>query len=283
MNYFQMINETIEYIEVNLSRNILIDELAERYQISKFYFTRIFKALTGKNVKEYIDGRKMTEAAKRLKTTSSRIIDIALDYGFESHEAFTRRFKNLFGITPIQYKRSIPELYPFPRIEVMERQFKNLHREMIVDFQILNPGTIKLIGKHIWFNPDDKADLRNVTSFFNRFISDYISGNNVDQIYNVTGSEAVADESLDYFAGFQPKSDQIPDGLVGLTLEASDYAVFRYKNSLEGIHRLVAADVWKAIMLSGLTLNRIGIHFFELYERGYNQTKQFLLYVPIKQ
>ncbi len=283
MEYFQMINETIEFIENNLNRNIAVDELAERYHISKFYFTRIFKTLTGKNVKEYIDGRKMAEAAKRLKMTSGRMIDIALDFGFESHEAFTRKFKNLYGITPVEYRRTIPQLPTCPRIKVVERQFKNLHREMIVDFQIQNPGTVKLIGRHIWFNPDIVEELPKVTSFFNQFIADYILGNAIERMYNVTGGEAVAGEAIDYFAGFQKKSEQIPSGLVELTLEASDYAIFKYKNSMEGIHRLVAADVWKAILLSGLTLNRIGIHFFELYERNYNQTKQFLLYVPIKQ
>ena len=92
MNYFRMINETIEFIEDNLNRNIAVDELAKCNYISKFYFTRIFKALTEKNIKEYIDGRKMSEAAKRLKMSSGRIIDVALDYGFESHETFTRKF-----------------------------------------------------------------------------------------------------------------------------------------------------------------------------------------------
>ncbi len=286
MNYFQMIDETIEYIENNLGRSITVDELAQRNHISKFYFTRIFKALTRKNVKEYIDERKMAEAAKKLKKTSVRIIDVAFDYGFESHEAFTRKFKSFYGITPGEYKRSSIDIPFFRRIELVERQFKNLHREIIVDFQIQNPGNIKLIGKYIRFNPDYAEELPKVYAFFKQFITGYIAGNAIDRIYNVTGSGALPGEIIDYYAGFSPRLEQIHNplyyDLTELALAASDYAVFRYKNNMEGIHRLVASDVWNAILLSGLTLNQIGIYFFELYERGYDQTKQFLLYVPIQ-
>ncbi|HEX7715022.1 MAG TPA: AraC family transcriptional regulator [Bacillota bacterium] len=286
MNYFQMIGDTIAYIETHLDQNMTVDELASRHHISKFYFTRIFKAVTRKNVKEYIDGRRMAEAAQKLRKNSARIIDVALEYGFESHEAFTRKFKNLYGITPGEYKKSPRELPTCERIEVVERQFKNLHRDLIVDFQIESPGTIQLTGKHIRFNPDNPAELPKVKAFFNQFIARYIAAKGIDRIYNVTGGEAAPGETIDYFAGYQPQDQETHQsyriGLTPLTLEASDYAVFRYKNTMEGIHRLVASDVWKAILLSDLTLNQIGIHFFELYERGYDQTNEFQLYVPIK-
>lgn len=169
MNYFQMTGDTIAYIETHLDQNMTVDELACRHHISKFYFTRIFKAVTRKNVTEYIDGRKMAEAARKLKKPSVRILDVALEYGFESHEAFTRKFKNLYGITPGEYKQSSRELPTCERIEVVERQFKNLHRDLIVDFEIERPGTIPLIGKHIRFNPDDPAELPKVKTFFHQF------------------------------------------------------------------------------------------------------------------
>lgn len=287
MNYFQMIDETIDFIENNLDQNITIGQLAQRNLISKFYFTRIFKAVTRKNAKEYMDGRKMAEAAKKLKKTSVRIIDVAFDYGFESHEAFTRKFKCFYGITPGEYKKYAFQLPAYERIKVVERQFKNLHRELIVDFQIQSMDALYLVGKHIRFNPDKLEELQKVKTFFIQFTADYDIGNTIHKIYNVTGSEPEPGESLDYFVGFERQGEKqkqmgAHSELAPLTLDASDYAVFRYKNSMEGIHRLVASDVWKAILLSDLTLNQIGIHFFELYQHGYNQTKQFLLYVPIK-
>jgi AraC family transcriptional regulator len=282
MNYFQMVNEAVDYIEENISRNIPIDELAARYQISKFYFTRIFKALTRMNVKEYIDGRRMAEAVRELETTHRRIIDIAFDTGFESHETLTRKFKNTFGMTPAQFRTAGGQLNLCKRVTVVERQFKNLHREMIVDFQIESPGPIKLVGKHICFNPDHVQDLENVNAYYRRFITRYVQGKGIDRLFHVTGGDAAPGEAIDYFTGFQPVIQEIPEGLVPLTLVASDYAVFRYKHNMQGIHRIVAGDVWQGILLSGLTLNPIGIHFFELYERTFQQTKQFLLYVPIK-
>lgn len=283
MNYFEMVNEAIQYIEDNLDQNLTIDKFAEQYYISKYYFSRIFKALTGKNVKEYLDSRKMAEAAKKLKNTDTRIIDIAFEYGFRSHEAFTRKFKQVFGLTPVDFRRSGPIAFGCQRIEVVERQFKNLHQDMIVDFRIEHFGPIRLTGKYIRFNPDETEDIKKVNAFFNRFVPDYIQGKSIEKMYHVTVGDAAPGEAINYFVGFEPYTEAEPKGFRQMTLVASDYAVFKYKNSLAGIHRRVAADVWKAILLSGLTLNSVEIHFFELYQRGYQQTKEFLLYVPVKE
>ncbi|TCL76440.1 AraC family transcriptional regulator [Hydrogenispora ethanolica] len=282
MNYFQMVNEAIALIEEERGRNLSVAEIAERYDISRFYFSRIFKALTKQNVKEYLDGRRMAAAVAQLAATRRRILDIALDCGYESHAVFTRKFKQCFGITPAQFRKSGGELPVCPRLAVVERQFKNLHRQLIVDFERQSLGPLRLVGQSIRFNPDREADLRRVKAFYGRFTAEYLIGKGIDSVYNVTGSEARPGDRFDYFAGFPPPAGAVPDGLVPLTLPASDYAVFRYKNSLEGIHRTVAGDVWTAVLLSGLTLNRIGIHFFELYQRGYERTKQFLLYVPVR-
>ncbi len=281
MNYFNLVNEAIAYIEDRLDRNLSVGELAARHHISKFYFTRIFKALTKQNVKEYIDNRKMAEAARKLATTRSRIIDIALDLGYASHEAFTRKFKGKFGVTPAEFRKTRPQLPLGRRIEVVEREFKNLHQAMIVEFELQTFGPFPLWGRQIRFNPDCPKELERVTAFYDRFLTDCVYGKGIASLYHVTSNQPTTDETFDYFAGFRPEGVEATAGLEATTIPASEYAVFRYKNSLKGIHRIVAGDVWNAILLEGLNLNPVGIHFFELYERGYQETKQFKLYVPV--
>ena len=100
MNYFNVINDSIEFIESEIKNSISLDQLSERANISKYHLIRIFKALTGKTPKEYIDERKLTEAMKLIENHGWNIAEAAFEYGFESHEVFSRRFKNVYGLKP---------------------------------------------------------------------------------------------------------------------------------------------------------------------------------------
>ncbi len=84
---------------------------------------RLFFSLTGYRVKEYIRARRISEAAQELVETDRRILDIALDYEFESHEAFTRTFKQLAGTTPLAFRRQ-RALFHVRRMNVMDTYFE---------------------------------------------------------------------------------------------------------------------------------------------------------------
>jgi AraC-like DNA-binding protein len=88
------------WIEDHLDRDIALPELADRSGYSVWHMQSVFRATTGIAVGRYIRERKLTEAVYRLRNTDHRIIDIALDYGFNSQSQFTTLFKKYFGITP---------------------------------------------------------------------------------------------------------------------------------------------------------------------------------------
>ena len=97
MNYNVCVRKSIEYINNNLDKKIGLEDIAGRVFMSKFHFHRIFHAVTGKSVAEYIRERRLEEAAKELVNTDSKIVDIALKYQFSSQESFTKAFKRLYG------------------------------------------------------------------------------------------------------------------------------------------------------------------------------------------
>ena len=105
-----VINLVVEYIEVNLDEPLTLDDLAEHFKYSKYYFHRIFKSEIGYNIYDYIRRRRLVSAAKLLIHTDLRIIDIAYSYQFNSHEAFTRSFQQLYHQTPSQYRVLMKEL-----------------------------------------------------------------------------------------------------------------------------------------------------------------------------
>lgn len=104
MHAWEQIQKTVDYIEENLSEEIKIEKLANMAALSQFYFQRLFRRLVKKPVGEYIKLRRLARASAVLPDESKRIIDVAMDFGFSSHETFTRAFKDSYGITPEEYR-----------------------------------------------------------------------------------------------------------------------------------------------------------------------------------
>jgi AraC family transcriptional regulator len=98
MHAWESIQKTLDTIEKRIDEEVTINELANEAALSPFYFQRLFSRLVKKPVREYIKLRRLDRACVALRNTESRIIDIALDYGFGSHESFSRAFKEVYTI-----------------------------------------------------------------------------------------------------------------------------------------------------------------------------------------
>ncbi len=104
MHAWEAIQKTLNHIEEHIGEEIEIEELAEIAELSLFYYQRLFTRLVKKPVREYIKLRRLARSCGVLRNKQNRILDVALDYGFGSHETFTRAFKDTYGITPAQYR-----------------------------------------------------------------------------------------------------------------------------------------------------------------------------------
>ena len=104
MRFVSEIQNAVDYIESNLTEKIDYSEAAALCYCSKYHFQRVFSALFGFTLGEYIRNRRLTLAGAELAATESRIIDIALKYGYESPDSFCRAFKKFHGILPSEAK-----------------------------------------------------------------------------------------------------------------------------------------------------------------------------------
>lgn len=100
MEWVSRLNEAVDYIEVNLDKEISYDKAAQIACSSTFHFIRMFSYIADVPLSQYIRRRRLTLAAFDLQTGSEKIIDIALKYGYESPTAFNRAFHNVHGISP---------------------------------------------------------------------------------------------------------------------------------------------------------------------------------------
>lgn len=104
-----------DYIATHVAEEITLSALADVACFSPWYCYRIFKELTGLSVSDYVRRLKLTGAARRLKETDAKVIDVALDSGFESVDGFQRAFYREFGLNPGTYaSHPVPVPYFIP-------------------------------------------------------------------------------------------------------------------------------------------------------------------------
>lgn len=102
-----------DYIEERISKPISLYDLAQTSGYSPWHASRIFKELTGKNPFDYIRELRLSRAAEKLCDGNVKVIDIAFDFVFETHEGFTRAFSRYFGVNPKRFAKEKPPVKLF--------------------------------------------------------------------------------------------------------------------------------------------------------------------------
>lgn len=284
MNYIEIVNETLQYIESNLHRKLSLEELASHHYISPTHFYRIFRAVTNQTVKSYILGRKLSEAAIALEKTDCNVLDIALQYGFNSHEQFTRDFLKMFKVTPSRYRKENISVSLTKRMYIIERDFRNKNNAIVVDHYCRKLKEIKLLGKEVLIHhPLNTCEMEELNSTAFHFTEEYIYQGSARRLFSITHSDSSNPSRKFNFYGIAAE-EHIGDrsGFVERSIPESKYAIFRYPGFMGLIFGTVFKDLDKWLNVSGLKLNNnAGIEYFELFTEEYKQTRKFYLYVPV--
>ena len=155
----ELLDEIKRYIESHLHEEISLEKLSNTICYSHEYTSRFFKRMTGTNLFEYIRKCRLFRAARELRNKGGKILDIALAYGFNSHEGFSRAFSSQFGVTPVKFRNSKREITMFMpsnlNVALMGRKEKILE-ELIIFTQIIERPHRKLLlfpgkeARHYW-------------------------------------------------------------------------------------------------------------------------------------
>lgn len=105
MNWIQGIQRAIDYVEANITEELNFEEVAKQAYSSPFHFQRVFGILCGVSLGDYIRMRRLSLAGEELSRGNAKIIEVALKYGYDTPESFTRAFTRFHGITPSEARR----------------------------------------------------------------------------------------------------------------------------------------------------------------------------------
>lgn len=233
MNQMNIISDLIKWIENNLEKPLSIDHVAKKSGYSKWHLQRMFKEITGHILGTYIRHRRLTHAALALKLTSKPILDIAMQYRFDSQQTFTRSFKKQFNMTPALYRRcefwdtrglmpSIelgknPVLVPMPILFHLEEQiFWGVSYKSRCNLSELLSE--KKTFQEFFFRDYLKKCLKSETNFPCR-------------IFSFTEPKPVRDnpdeQEIIYMIGLEEK--KAIDGIHAFTPKSGMYAAFKYQ------------------------------------------------------
>ena len=125
--YAEKFNRVFDYIDRHLDEDLSLDRLSGLANFSKFHFHRQFSQYAGISVARYVQLMRLKRASYRLAfSQGTRIIDIALEAGFENPESFSRAFKSTFGQTPSHFRKS-PAWKPWTaRYQIPTRERKHI-------------------------------------------------------------------------------------------------------------------------------------------------------------
>ncbi|NLW47445.1 MAG: helix-turn-helix transcriptional regulator [Firmicutes bacterium] len=141
MEWLQRMTDAVEYIEEHLEEPFEVAKIAQVASSSNFYFQRMFHMLTGNTVV------RLTLAAQELAVKKTKVIDVALKYGYETPESFTKAFKRMHGISPTMARLPVMNLKAFPRISVKLSVKGNQHTDYQSLTELVRAGIRKQMAK----------------------------------------------------------------------------------------------------------------------------------------
>lgn len=292
MESWECIEKATDYIEKNFDKEITIECLANIANLSPFYFQKLFKRLVGKTVMEYVKLRRLAKTSEELKVNmKDNIIDICFKYGFETHETFSRCFKDAYGLTPSEYRSNPILLSHFLKPEIFLQY--NIIDE---DVPIVTDGIVLEITRHFLNRPkyfagyivevihqspsiDPFEDIWNKLHATKATIEKYIpEGNEIGINLNIGESQ-----KLKYFAGIETSEEIKNDNLENFTLASRRYIVCKFE--AENFYTLITETINKVYKYMHLWITKKEINVehtaIELYYGSSPDITYMELWIPI--
>jgi AraC family transcriptional regulator len=233
------VGRALWFIEHHFAGDISLDDIARVAGVSRYHATRVFGEATGHSVMRYVRGRRLTEAARSLSKGAPDILAVALEAGYGSHEAFTRAFREQFGLTPeaVRAQRQLDNIELLEPIKMDETLITNLSPPR---FESLKP--LLVAGLCERYNRESSKAIPAQWQRFRPYIGN-IPGQIGGTAYGVCFNQD-EDCNFDYIAGVEVTDfSRLPRELARVRIPAQTYAVFSHADHVSTIRRTIMT-IW---------------------------------------
>lgn len=282
MNLLESMNKVIDYIEDNLQEEIDYGKLSQLACCSQWYLQRMFMSITDVSLSEYIRRRRLTCAAFDLQNTSDTILDIAIKYGYQSGDSFSRAFKYLHGITPSKVRAGGVLLKSYAPIKFI----LSIKGVTAMNYRIEEKAQLRVVGVKKWFSTENNGQLKEIPKMWDNLPADKckmlqkLSGNG--QVVGLCAE--MYNNGFDYWIGVITKED-CPMDMEEKVIPKSTWAIFEIVGPIRPLPNAMQ-DVWGRIYSEWLPnsgYKHAEIPEIELYTSGDNMAQDYKceIWIPV--
>lgn len=249
MEWMEGMQAALDYIEAHLTGEMCMADIAAQAYVSSFYFQRIFSALCGMPVGEYVRKRRLTLAAEELSCSDVKVIDAALKYGYDSPDSFARAFAKFHGTLPSAAKERGARLNALAPLRIRV----SLEGGTMMEYRIEETAAFTAMGVIRRFR--EETTYREIPEFW----TEHMNGPLAEKIRGVFGLCLDNDpDSFEYMIAdnYAPWLD-IPPGCTTRTIPAGTWAVFPCRGKLPDALQSVNTRIWQE-WLPGCREYRLG-------------------------
>lgn len=282
MNLIESMNNVVNYIEDNLENEIDYDIAAKKAMCSKSHLQNMFMAITSVSISEYIRRRRLSSAAFDLKNTNLSVLDIAVKYGYNSADSFTRAFKSIHGITPSESRKDGVVLKAYAPIKFV----LSIKGVTAMNYRIEKKDKIRVVGIKKWFSTKNDQQLKEIPKMW-----DDLSKEDYDKLCRIGDINAciglcadMYNDGFDYWIGtFSDKP--CPEGMYELEIKESDWAIFEVIGAMRPIPNKMQ-EVWGRIYSEWLPnsgYDHAEIPEIEYYSDGDMNSENYMsqIWIPV--
>jgi len=221
MEWMAIIGDAIQYMEAHLTEETLsADDIAGAVNISPFYFQKGFSMLCGMTVGEYIRSRRLSLAGRELLTTDISVIELALKYGYDSPDSFTKAFSRFHGVSPSNARRGDALLNSFAPLKLKI----TIEGGSLMEYKIVRKAAFTVLADAGTFPYEGAKEL--IPQFWAAHMAAGKSAVVCGE-FGINIDETMGKEKFEYLiADTYDPTKEIPEGFVVRTIPAFDWAVF---------------------------------------------------------
>ncbi len=237
MDWITGIQRALDYTETHLTEDINYQTVAEQAYSSAFHFQRVFTMLCGFTLGDYVRMRRLSLAAEALIQTTDKVIDIALQFGYDTPESFSRAFTRFHGVTPTEARRGAT-VKSFSRLSVK----LILSGGSTMDYRIEKKDALKLLCKKKQVTkPQGDTATADISAFWNACSTDgtierlckYGKFDTLQGVLGICFSDELADSGFPYGIGVEYNGTPLDgEALELVEIPAYTYAVFQCKGAM---------------------------------------------------
>ena len=284
MRWTECISDAVTFIESNINEEITVTDIAKEVHLSPFYFQRGFAMLCGFTVSDYIRSRRLALAGAEVAATDRKIIDIAVKYGYDSPDSFTKAFTRFHGCTPISVRRDGARIKSFAPVSI---KF-TLEGGYSMDYRIVEKDAFTVVGLQRVFKYDEA--MAAVPKLWGEF-QQMAQSKDICPVYGINTDETMEGDVFEYMiADNYDPAKEVCDGFTTKIIPQFTWAAFTCKGKMPDVMQEVNKQIFSEWLPNCKEYKIAAGYCIEMYEDPTNypngvqdENYHSEIWIPIKQ